>query len=327
MFDSPPPRFILSPVIDIIGAAFDLCGYAEGSRLGPAAIRLAGLQAELEKLGLKSRDRGDVVGPGPYTDEDGMRNFPPLLATVRGLRERTREALQDDSLPLVLGGEHTLAVGCVSAALDFFGGDLAVLWIDAHADINTPGSSETGNLHGMPLAALAGMSSGVDGTPDREWNKLLQALGTTKLDPTRIAWCGLRDVDSAERERLNGFAASMHFIDRHGIERFVDDLDAWLKKISAKRLWISFDVDALDPILAPGTGTAVRGGLTYREGHLLAELLHEALHTPDCPYKLAGVDLVEVNPLQDTNNATAKVAVEWVASLFGKTILGKATTG
>ena len=309
-------------MIDIIGAAFDLCGYATGSRLGPAAIRLAGLQTEIENLGLKTRDRGDVTGPGPYTDEGGMRNFPPLLATVRGLKERTREALQDGSLPLILGGEHTLVVGCISAALEQYGPDLAVLWIDAHGDINTPGSSATGNLHGMPLAALAGMHSGVDGTRDKEWTKLLKALGPTKLDPTRIAWCGLRDVDASERDKLHGFPATMHFIDRFGVERFVSDLDKWLRDINAKRLWISFDVDALDPILAPGTGTAVRGGLTYREGHLLAELLHETLTAPNCPYKLAGVDVVEVNPLQDTNNATAKVAVEWVASLFGKTILG-----
>ena len=308
-------------MIDIIGAAFDLCGYAEGSRLGPAAIRLAGLQRELENLGLKARDRGDVAGPAAYTDPGGMRNFSPLLSAVRTLKERTRETLQEGNMPLILGGEHTLATGCISAALNHYGDELAVLWIDAHADINTPGSSQTGNLHGMPLAALAGLPSGTTGRPDEEWQDFTEALGPARLDPQRIAWCGLRDVDRSELDKIQGFAATMHFLDRYGIERFIGDLAKWLRQIEARHLWISFDVDALDPILAPGTGTAVRGGLTYREAHLLAELIHECLDKPDCPATLVGVDLVEVNPLQDTNNATAKVAVEWVASLLGKTIL------
>jgi arginase len=173
----------------------------------------------------------------------------------------------------------------------------------------------------MPLAALCGLPSETEGAPDREWRQLLDALGPDRLDPERIAWMALRDVDASERDKIRGFATTMHTIDRFGIERTVSDFDNWMRESGATRLWISFDVDALDPILAPGTGTAVRGGLTYREGHLLAELLHEKLSAPSCPYRLAGIDVVETNPLQDTNNATAKVAVEWVASLLGKTIL------
>lgn len=310
-------------MIDIIGAGFDLCGYAEGSRLGPAAIRLAGLEAELENLGLSVRDRGDIPSPPPYTEPEGMRNFQPLLASVRALKERTRESLQDGAMPLILGGEHTVMAGSLGAALQHFGDDLAVLWIDAHADINTPGSSPTGNMHGMPLSALVANPSGVEGKRAEEWAALTKAVGPVRLDPTKIAWCALRDVDISERDKILGFAATMNFIDRHGMNAFASDFDGWMRQIGATRLWISFDVDALDPFLAPGTGTAVRGGLTYREAHLLAELIHEALNAPGCPYRLVGVDIVEVNPLQDTNNATAKIAVEWMASLMGKTILGK----
>jgi arginase len=311
-------------VIDIIGAAFDLCGPWVGSRLGPAAIRLANIQAVLHDLGFQAQDRGDIRSGEPRTTEGGLRNFEPLLECVTDLRHVVLLSLKEGNLPLVIGGEHTLAMACVGAALEQFGDDLALLWIDAHADINTPGSSLSGNLHGMPIAALCGMPSETEGQEDLEWQRLLHALEPgPRLMPDRVAWYGLRDVDPAERGRLKGLAITMHEIDRYGVERTLGDIDEWLRKISAKKLWISFDVDALDPILAPGTGTAVRGGLTYREGHLFAELLHELLASDRCPYSLAGLDVVETNPLRDTNNSTALMAVEWIGSLFGKAILGK----
>jgi len=309
-------------VIDVIGAPFDLCGKRLGSRLGPAAVRLAGLVEALEALRLQVSDRGDVSAL-PAVESDGLRNFQPLLACVKELRAMGLETLSRGRIPVVIGGEHTVAVGGVGAALEFFEGDLGLLWIDAHADINSPGTTDSGNLHGMPIAALAGLPSGKKGLIDKEWREFQSALvPKRKLDLEATIWYGIRDVDPAERSRLAGCPITMHDIDRRGIEATVARIDDWLRRSGVRQLWISFDVDALDPVLAPGTGTGVRGGLTYREAHLTAELIREALDTRGCPYRLVGVDVVETNPLFDSQNETAKMAVEWVASLFGKTILG-----
>lgn len=312
-------------VIEIIGAPFDLCGAQLGSRLGPASIRLAGLSAALERMQLSAVDAGDVPvdltrPPGP-----GLRNFDALLSCVGELRRAVALALAHGRVPLVLGGEHTLAAASVSAALEAYGDDLAVLWIDAHGDVNTPGTSETGNVHGMPLAALAGRSSGVDGIRDSQWNALVQTLGTHRLHPERTAWFALRDVDPQERPYLGRHAITMHDIDRHGITAMVERLAEWIRELGVGHLWVSFDIDSLDPQDAPGTGTAVRGGLTFREAHLLAELLYEQFEAG--PVRLAGVDVLEVNPLIDRYNETAKMAVDWIASLFGKRILGPGRNG
>ncbi len=314
-------------MIDLIGAPFDLCGLTPGSRLGPATLRLEGIEEALVGLGLDVADSGDAMVLPPETAEGGLRNFGPLLSCLTEVQQKTEDSLQRGRLPLVMGGDHTIALGGISAALGQFDGSLAVLWIDAHADLNTPSCSGSGNVHGMPLAALMQLSSGCSGLQDAQWNELVRRLGPKALGPERIAWLGLRDVDRGERDQISlmpsAFAATMHDIDRQGIVRLIERFDAWMRGTTARKLWISFDVDALDPVLAPGTGTAVRGGLTYREGHLLAEMLRELLDNTECPYSLAGVDVVEVNPAQDINNETAKVAVEWVASLFGKTILNR----
>jgi arginase len=311
-------------MIHIIGAPFDLCGLWHGSRLGPAAVRLENLEDELRKLDHDVIDLGDVPGRVQAIHEPGMKHFRPLIEVLADVRQTVLASLRQDALPLVLGGEHTLAIGSVSAAIEYFGEEVALLWIDAHADVNTPGTSSTGNIHGMPIAALAGMDSGVSDERDLQWRELLSLIGPRHLQLDHVAWFGLRDVDPAERTQMEGLAVTMHHIDRFGIESTMNQIDQWLRKIGAKHLWVSFDVDALDPILAPGTGTAVRGGLTYREAHLFAELLWEAMGAESCPYGLVGIDIVETNPLRDTNNATARMAVEWVASLLGKSILGKA---
>ena len=298
-----------------------------GSRLGPAALRLAELVPTLQALVGDVRDLGDLAASVESSRTDGLRNFDPLLACLKELRTRTQAVLEAGRIPLILGGEHDLAIGSVGSALAVHDGDLALLWIDAHADANTPATSTTGNLHGMPIAALQGLSSGVSGICDDQWRSLCdQIVPSNRLRPELTSWFGLRDVDPGERDLIRrtpgDLAISMHDIDRQGVVAAVEKLDTWMRGSGAKKLWISFDVDVLDPILAPGTGTAVRGGLSYREGHLMAELLRERLDAADCPYSLAGVDLVEVNPLFDTNNETAKMAVEWIGSLFGKTIMG-----
>lgn len=312
-------------MIEIMGAPFDLGGAELGTRLGPEALRLAGLAEALVSVGLEVCDSGDVEVGKPSTAVDGLRNFDPMIACVHALQEKVSSALRVSRTPIVLGGEHTVVPGGISAALAHFSGDLSVLWIDAHADMNTAGTSETGNLHGMPLAALVGSPSGASGARDREWQAWLKTLGQPKLNSARIAWLGLRDVDETEKAAIasapESFVASMHDVDRHGIVSELERFDAWMKRSAVSNLWISFDVDALDPFLAPGTGTAVRGGLSYREAHLCAEILHEQLSHG--PYRLAGLDLVEANPVVDTNNETARMTVEWAASLFGKTILGR----
>lgn len=310
-------------MLEIIGAPFDLCGSRRGSRLGPSAIRLAGIKQVLTHLGFEVEDQGDLPcdlsSGAPHPTED----FAKLLEIMGHVRRATAEALERNSIPLVLGGEHTISVAAISAALAHFGQGLAVLWIDAHADLNTPGTSATGNIHGMPLAALAGLPSGSEGEKDLNWRRLLDKLGPSRLDLSHLSWYGLRDVDLGERPRLQGLTHTMHDIDRRGIQATLGEFDHWMRYEGHTHLWVSFDVDALDPILAPGTGTAVRGGLSYREAHLVAELLREQLDTRNCPYRLAGVDVAETNPIYDTMNQTAVMATEWVASLFGQTILGK----
>jgi arginase len=314
-------------VIEVIGVPFDLCGKRLGSRLGPAALRLAGIRETLGALGIPVIDTGDVPVDLEIRASDGMRNFEPLMTCIRELKTLTRDAITRGAIPLILGGEHDLSIGSVSGALEVHDGDLALLWIDAHADANTPGTSPTKNLHGMPVAALQGLPSGVGGVMSSEWSRILEEIvPATRLMPEMCAWYGLRDVDFGERELIRktpgDLAITMHDIDRRGVVQTMAEFDRWLRNSGATQLWISFDVDVLDPILAPGTGTTVTGGLSYREGHLMAEMLREFLDAPDCPYALAGVDVVETNPLFDTHNETAKMAVEWVGSLFGKTIMG-----
>jgi arginase len=314
-------------VIEIIGVPFDLCGRRVGTRLGPAALRLAGLQEALEAIGCDVLDHGDMPSVTARTAPGGLRNFEPLVSTLATLKRQTTDALRAGRQPLVLGGDHSIAIGSVAAALHVHGPDLAVLWLDAHADLNTPSTSPSGNVHGMPLAALLGATDDSEGRPGEDWRRLLQEIvGDVPLRHERVSWLGLREIDPGEITRLKSLAGAfpitMQDVDRQGLIGQIEKLDLWLRRFNATKLWISFDVDALDPFEAPGTGTAVRGGFTYREAHLLAEMLRELLDEPGCPYQLAGMDLVETNPLQDRHNETARVAVEWVASLFGKTILG-----
>ena len=309
-------------MIELIGVPFDLTGMWQGSRLGPDALRLAGIADTLRSLGETVTDLGDLARYGEETAENGIRNLAPLASCVTSLRRAVKNSLETGNVPIVMGGEHAASMGGVSAVVNYHK-KVALLWIDAHADVNTPATSPSGNMHGMPIAALWGLPSGVSGVPDREWKKLLDVLGPARLTQDRTAWIGLRDVDQGERPQVAkpAFCVGMDQIDRAGMVKTVDDFDTWMRGNGCTDLWISFDCDSLDPILAPGTGTAVRGGLSYREAHVLAELLYEKMQGGN--YKLAGVDIMEVNPLRDTANMTALMTVEWVASLFGKTILGK----
>jgi len=299
-------------VIQLLGVPFHGCGPRVGSALGPASLRLQNLQGALESLGLEVGDNGDV--PFDIVQDGGeIRNFGTVSNVLGGLKPRVAQILAAGHTPMVLGGDHSLSIGSISAALDHT--DCAVLWIDAHADINTPETSPSGNLHGMPLACLMDFPS-----ESLQWQQLQSALVTSPLRSNRMAWIGLRDVDPGEAATITGldgcFATTMQDVDRVGVPRLVEAFIAWFKQSGAKKLWISFDVDSLDPVLAPGTGTVVRGGFTYREAHLIAEMLSENLRD-----QLLGLDVVEVNPILDSRNETAQATIEWLCSLFGKTIL------
>ncbi len=324
-------------MIEIIGAPWDGCGFRPGSRLGPAATRLAHLTSSLNELGLDWVDLGDIALTEESTVSGGLKNFEPAFDNYLQIRKLVKAACAKNSMAIVLGGDHSNAIGSIAGALSVYGSDLAVLWIDAHMDINTPLTSPSGNLHGMVLGSLMDLPFVLEarnkgpyqyGVADEQWARLQREIvGKPALNTKSVGWFAVRDVDQGEKDSFRnmkgGYMATMYDIDRNGIVDMVQRVDIWLKRIGAKKLWISFDVDALDPFLAPGTGTAVRGGLTYREMHLVGEMLHELLQNPGSPYSLVGLDVAEINPIVDTNNATAKTAVEWIASLFGKTILGR----
>ncbi|MEJ5169878.1 MAG: arginase family protein, partial [Fimbriimonadales bacterium] len=190
-------------MVRIVGVPFDLCGRAAGSRTGPAGMRLAGLQRALEALGVSVRDEGDLPVPlPPHGVEPGFRAFRAFLEVAEALSERVHSLLADGDLPLVVGGDHSLAAGSLAGALRQFGDGLAVLWIDAHADLNTPDTSPTGNLHGMPLGLLTDLPFGPSGRRGEEWSDArLRLLQGGSLAPGRIGWLGLRDVDPPEAER------------------------------------------------------------------------------------------------------------------------------
>lgn len=315
-------------MIEVIGAPFDAGGKRQGSRMGPAATRLGGIIEALAHSERAAHDIGDLP-QGLHTEDDkGIKNFQAVRHACIECRKAVLSSLGRGATPLVVGGDHSIAMGTVGAALEHSGEELALLWVDAHADLNSAATTPSGNVHGMPLGLLMGFPSGCEGLKHSQWKELQSAMAGGKvLAPNQVAWLGLRDVDDPEAvhfHSLSGqFASTMYDIDRRGLVHELERLDRWMREGGKKRLWISFDVDSLDPFLAPGTGTAVRGGLTYREMHLMGEVLHETMSAKDCPYSLLGLDVVEINPIFDANNETARTAVEWIASLFGKTILGK----
>jgi arginase len=294
--------------VAIIGAALDLGAGRRGVDMGPSAIRYAGLHDRLAGLGYDVRDWGDVETAVLEATEEldaTARYLPEIKAACGRVARLVGIALDEGALPLVLGGDHSVALGTMGG-LAKAGGAGGVLWIDAHGDLNTPDSSPTGNVHGMPLAAAMGLAD--DRFESDAW--VLPAV-----DPHRVALVGLRSLDNRERERIRSLgmkAYTMSDIDRIGIERAIRES---LSHIAGPGfVHVSLDMDALDPEVAPGVGTPVRGGLSYREAHLALELVAES--------GLAGsFEVVEVNPILDRENATAALAVELVASALGKTIL------
>ena len=294
--------------IAIIGAALDLGQGRRGVDMGPSAIRYAGLEERLTSLGYRVRDHGNVETAVPEATalrDERSRFLPEIKTTCERIAAKVVEESVAGAIPLVLGGDHSVALGTLGGLASAHGPG-GVLWIDAHPDINTPETSPSGNVHGMPLAAALGLAG--EGFESEQWP-------LPAVDPGRVALLGVRQLDDGERRLLRDTGVrvfSMSEIDRIGIERAVRES---LDRISgAGFVHVSLDMDVLDPDVAPGVGTPVRGGLTYREAHLALELVAES--------QLAGsLEVVEVNPILDRENTTALTAVELVASALGKTII------
>ena len=293
--------------VAIIGAALDLGQGRRGVDMGPSAIRYAGLEERLQSLGFQVRDHGNVETAVPEATalhDERARFLPEIRTTCERIAAKIVEELRAGAIPLVLGGDHSVALGSLGGLASIHGPG-GVLWIDAHADINTPETSPSGNVHGMPLAAALGLAG-----PEFESD----VWPLPAVDPRRVVLLGLRQADEGERGLLRQAGVrvfTMSEIDRIGVERAMREA---LDRVSGPGfVHLSLDMDALDPEFAPGVGTPVRGGLTYREAHLALELVAES--------ELAGsFEIVEVNPILDRENTTAITAVELVASALGKTI-------
>jgi arginase len=294
--------------IAVIGAALDLGQGRRGVDMGPSAMRYAGLEDRLTSLGYAVRDHGNVETAVPEATalrDERTRFLPEIKETCARIAAKVVEESNAGARPLVLGGDHSVALGTLGglAAAHGVGG---VLWIDAHADVNTPETSPSGNVHGMPLAAALGLAG-----PEFDSD----AWPLPALDPRRVVLLGLRQADSGERKLLHDVGVrvfTMSEIDRIGVERAVREA---IDRVAGPGfVHVSLDMDALDPEVAPGVGTPVRGGLTYREAHLALELVAES--------GLAGsLEVVEVNPILDRENTTAFTAVELMASALGATII------
>jgi arginase len=293
--------------IAIIGAPLDLGQGRRGVDMGPSAMRSASLEERLTSLGFRVRDHGNVetaVQEATTLQDERARFLPEIRETCERIAAKVAEESRAGAIPLVLGGDHSVALGTLGGLASVHGAG-GVLWIDAHPDINTPETSPSGNVHGMPLAAALGLA----GAAFQSDTWPLPAV-----DAKRVALLGIRELDDGERRLLREADVrvfTMSEIDRIGIERAVREA---LDRVSGPGfVHVSLDMDALDPELAPGVGTPVRGGLTYREAHLALELVAES--------EIAGsLEVVEVNPILDRENTTALTAVELVASALGKTI-------
>jgi arginase len=299
--------------IGIIGAPLDLGSGRRGVDMGPSAIRVAKLNQRLESLGYQVKDFGNVPVDqmeSARSGDESARYLIPITNVCRRLAKRVEAVVQRKRFPLVLGGDHSIAVGTIAAMskrLKAGGEKLGVIWIDAHADMNTPDTSPSGNVHGMPLAACIGMGS----------RELTHLLGESPLvDPSNVVLVGIRDVDQLEKPHVRDSgvtALTMRHVDERGLPAVMNEAVA-IASNGTGGIHVSLDMDSVDPAFAPGVGTQVRGGLTYREAHLALETLGDT-------GLMVSMEIVEVNPVLDEANKTALLAVELAMSAMGKRIL------
>lgn len=299
--------------IHIVGVPMDLGAGRRGVDMGPSAIRIAGIGGRLKDLGCRVIDEGDlsIRTQEEQRVSDPRAKYLPEITRACGVLARKVEAvLRRGHFPVVLGGDHSIAIGTVSGVAAHARKKkkkVGVFWVDAHGDFNTPESSPTGNIHGMPLAVCVGLGP-------RPLRNIAGAF--RKVDPQNVAIIGLRNVDQGERLNLKRQGVNiftMEDIDKYGIHRAMKQALARVAK-NVDYLHVSFDLDSVDPVYAPGVGTPVKGGLDYREAHLIMEMLAESK-------KMTSLELVEVNPILDSRNQSAEFAVELVQSAFGKKIV------
>jgi arginase len=299
------------PPVSLIGVPTDIGAGDRGARMGPEALRLAGLGEALAARGVDVADRGNLAGPNnPWLPpRDGYRHLDEVVAWNRAVMESIHAELAQGRLPIMLGGDHCLGIGSITAVARHCrdtGKNLRVLWLDAHADFNTHDVTPSGNIHGMPVACLCGIGP-----------EALTTLGGSApaILPSQVRQIGIRSVDEGEKRlvkehRLDVY--DMRYIDEVGMKRAMEQA---LHGIDGNtHVHVSFDVDFLDPSIAPGVGTTVPGGPNYREAQLVMEMI------ADCG-RMGSLDIVELNPALDHRNGTAELAVDLVESLFGKSTL------
>lgn len=300
--------------VHIIGVPLDMGTRRHGTDMGPNTIRYAALEArlsldeQLRQLGYNIIDDGNLPVPMPengVAQDTHLRNLKPILEVCERLATVVEHACSPEDFPVILGGDHSIALGSITGVVKARG-PIGVLWIDAHGDFNTPQTSPSGNIHGMPLAALTGLG-----------DERLVWLGgfSPKISPAHIAIVGARDLDPGERELLRQaqiHVFTMKDIDLRGLPATIAEALA-ITTTGTHGVHVSFDMDVIDPLEAPGVGTRVAGGMTYREAHLAMELIADS-------GKLTSLDIAEVNPVLDQENRTAKLAVELILSALGKRI-------
>jgi len=297
---------IITNQISIIGVPLDLGADRRGVDMGPSAIRHAGLRERLEAIGYEIHDKGDIMVNRPdvcQVDGESLKYLDEIVRVNNELCRRVNEEMGKGYFPLVLGGDHSIAIGTMAGVLQHKK-NLGVIWFDAHGDINTPETSPSGNIHGMSVAVSLGSG-----------HERLLAIGglEAQLQPTKIVMIGIRDLDPGEKillKKLNITVFTMHEIDILGMAKVMEEAIR-LVSYNTDGIHVSFDMDVMDPLHAPGVGTPVMGGLTYRESHLAMELLSAA-------NIVTSAEFAEVNTMLDTKNQTAKVAVALIGSLLGE---------
>jgi arginase len=302
------------PAVHILGAPLDLGGGRRGVDMGPSAVRIAGLGERLAAMGCIVVDKGDLPAPIPETQvarDPSKRYIKDIARVCQRVYQHTYQSLADGALPILIGGDHSVAAGSVGASADFAhasGGALGVLWVDAHGDMNTPTTTSSGNVHGMPLAALVG--------PEPAELARLGTARSPKVQADKTVLIGIRNLDEGEKRRIRESGVhvfTMKDIDRDGIAVVMQRALA-IATDGTTGLHVSFDLDVCDPAIAPGVGTPVKGGLDYREAHMVMEMIADS-------GKLTALDLVEINPILDHQNQTAVLGTELALSALGMEIL------
>jgi len=296
--------------ISIIGVPSDYGQRRRGVDMGPSAIRYAGVVERLEALGYDVNDEGDIQVKRDnliIEQNNKLLNINDIIKISTELGNRVKNVIEENRFPLVLGGDHSIAIGTLAGLTERFK-NLGVIWYDAHADLNTPDTTPSGNIHGMPLAVCLGIGD----------DRLTNIRGfAPKIKPENIIIIGARSVDPGEKELIKKLGIkvySMHEIDRMGMTRVMEESINYLKERQVDGVHLSLDLDGLDPLYTPGVGTPVPGGITYRESHLAMEMLEEA-------GIITSAEFVEVNPILDEKNKTADTAVALMGSLFGEKLV------